>query len=80
MTSGKRFGLIKLWFMTPYSLIGECEGFGKECYLVFRTQADWTLTHRSFYHNRRRNTDWLTDQVITEYMTFSLHGDTSVCR
>jgi hypothetical protein len=28
---------------------------------------------------RWRNTDWLTDQVITEWKTFSLPGDTSVC-
>jgi hypothetical protein len=57
-------------------------------YRVFRAQADWTLTHmshkdrkehnRSFYHTRWRNTDWLTDQVITEWMTFSLPGDTTV--
>jgi hypothetical protein len=58
------------------------------CYRVFRAQADWTLTHtshkdteqhnRSFCNTRCRNTDWLTDQVINEWMTFSFPGDTTV--
>jgi hypothetical protein len=57
-------------------------------YLVFRAQADWTLTHTchkdmeqhngSFYNTRWRNTDWLTDQVITKWLTLSLAGDTTV--
>jgi hypothetical protein len=57
-------------------------------YRVFKAQADWTLTHtiyknrtehkRSFYNTRWRNTDWLTDQVITEWITFILTGDTAV--
>jgi hypothetical protein len=55
---------------------------------VFRAQADWTLTHSSHKDIEQssveasitlwRNTDWLTDQVITEWMTFSLQGDTTV--
>jgi hypothetical protein len=58
-------------------------------YWVFGAQADWTLTHtshkgttehnRSFHHTRWLNTDWLTAQVITEWMNFSLPRDTSVC-
>jgi hypothetical protein len=37
-----------------------------------------TEHNRSFYNTRWRNTDWLTAQVITEWMTFSLPGDTTV--
>jgi hypothetical protein len=58
-----------------------------ELYRVFSAKVDWTLTHMSrkdteysFYHTRWRNTDWLTDQVIIEWMTFILPGDTIVCR
>jgi hypothetical protein len=50
--------------------------FTRLIYRVFIEQADWTLTHmshkdrtehnRSFYNIRWRNTDALTDQVITE--------------
>jgi hypothetical protein len=53
-----------------------------------RAQGDWTLTHTthkdrtehnpSFYHTRWHNTDWPTDQVITEWMAFSLPGDIRV--
>jgi hypothetical protein len=55
--------------------------YRKLIYRVFSAQADWTLTdrshkdtehNRSFYHTRWRNTDWPTDQVITEWLTFSL--------
>jgi hypothetical protein len=38
-----------------------------------------TEHNRSFYHTWWCNTDWPTDQMITEWMTFSLLGDTSVC-
>jgi hypothetical protein len=53
-------------------------------YWAFSAQADWTLTHTeqstieasiTFW---LRNRDWLTAQVITEWMTFSLPGDTTV--
>jgi hypothetical protein len=59
-------------------------------YLVFRGQADWTMTHTSHKDTEQSTieasitldgatlTD--TDQVITERMTFSLPGDASVCR
>jgi hypothetical protein len=68
-----------------FQLIRGC----KWIYSVFSAQADWTLTHtsqkdtehnRNFYHTRWRNTDWHADQVTTEWIIFSLPGDTSVCR
>jgi hypothetical protein len=37
-----------------------------------------TEHNRSFYNTKWRNTDWLTDQVITEWMTFSLSEDNTV--
>jgi hypothetical protein len=52
-------------------------------WLGIDSREAWRLrTHhnRSFYHTRWRNTDWLTSQVITEWMTFTLPGDNSVCR
>jgi hypothetical protein len=60
-------------------------------YRVFSVRADWTLTHTSHKDTEQStieasitldgvNTDWLTDKVITEWMTFSLPEDTSVCQ
>jgi hypothetical protein len=86
---GLNLNLINLYnFYLSYF---RCGDYLKRClniYKMFRAQADWTLTHRShkdrtehntsFYNTRWRSTDWLTDQVITEWMTFSFPGDTTV--
>jgi hypothetical protein len=52
---------------------------------VFRAPGWLGETHtslkehnRSFCHTRWRNTDWPTDQMITEWMTFSLPRDVTV--
>jgi hypothetical protein len=37
-----------------------------------------TEHNRSFYNTWWRNTDWITDQVITEWVTFSFPGDTTM--
>jgi hypothetical protein len=60
-------------------------------YQMFRAQADWTLTHTSHKDIEQSTKEssitpdsvTLTDsliRLITEWLNFSLSGDTSVCR